>query len=250
MFDIPVKNKLDVYFLGQAGFLLVGRSGRRIAVDPYLSDCCNRYFGFKRLMPEMYTPWDMDLDLLLATHSHYDHFDVDSVPIMMQNRETRLIASVDCQAECERLGLDIGSAEEKITLLRVGDETEQYGISIQAVQCDHGELAPEAAGFLINMEGLKIYIAGDTAYRPDIFSNQELHHPDLFIMPINGAFGNMNEEQAAQAIKIIKPKMAVPCHFWNFAEHGGNPLLFMENMKECAAGFSYTIMRMGECIPL
>ena len=48
-------------------------------------------------------------------------------------------------------------------------------------------------------------------------------HPDILIAPINGAFGNMNDEQATDFCEIIMPKLMIPCHFWNFAEHGENP---------------------------
>ena len=40
------KGSLGVFFLGQAGFLFKTSEGKLLAVDPYLSDCCNRYFAF------------------------------------------------------------------------------------------------------------------------------------------------------------------------------------------------------------
>ena len=48
----------------------------------------------------------------------------------------------------------------------------------------------------------------------------------MLILPINGAFGNLNSEEAAKVVSILKPKLAVPCHYWNFAEHGGDPQRF------------------------
>lgn len=44
----PKKGEISVFFLGQAGFAFKTPQGETIAVDPYLSDCCNRHFGFKR----------------------------------------------------------------------------------------------------------------------------------------------------------------------------------------------------------
>jgi L-ascorbate 6-phosphate lactonase len=209
-------------------------------VDPYLSDCCERYFGFRRLMPHLLRPGDIQPDLLIATHAHYDHFDPDSVPILMAGR-TKLIAAKDCRPECERLGI----RPEQVQYMACGDEFDCHGIGVRAVACDHGGLAPDAVGLLLNIAGKRIYIAGDTAFRAEIFSSPSLQNPDLAALPINGAFGNMNEQDAAKAAAIIKPKLTVPCHFWNFAEHGGNPGLFAERMKELAPGLPCHISPMG-----
>ena len=86
-------------FAGQAGFILTAKNGCKIGVDLYLSDCCNRYFGFKRLMPYIYDASSLDLDLLVATHAHYDHFDPDSIPTIMQNGKTELLCAKDCLEE-------------------------------------------------------------------------------------------------------------------------------------------------------
>jgi L-ascorbate 6-phosphate lactonase len=112
--------------------------------------------------------------------------------------------------------------------------------------CDHGELAPDALGLLLTMGGKRIYIMGDTAYRPDLLENPEIQGVDLLILPINGAFGNLNEEQAARVIAALKPALAIPCHFWNFAEHGGDPGKFQKEMAEIAPESAYRLMRQGE----
>ena len=77
------ENNVKLTFAGQAGFMIESKKGYKIGVDLYLSDCCDRYFGFKRLMPYLYNPLQLNLDLLVATHAHYDHFDPDSVPNIM-----------------------------------------------------------------------------------------------------------------------------------------------------------------------
>jgi len=98
-------DQLGVFFLGQAGFLLKTAEGKLIAIDPYLSDCCQRYFGFKRLMPRILEPNDLQLDTLLISHAHYDHFDPDSVPALLSSGKTKLVAAKDVKVECERLGI-------------------------------------------------------------------------------------------------------------------------------------------------
>jgi len=233
-------------FVGQAGFILETVNGYRIGIDLYLSDCCERYFGFKRLMPFCYSPTELNLDLLIATHAHYDHFDPDSVPIIMNYKKTVLLGAYDVKNEAERLNLD----KSRISYLKEGESFKANDVGIKAVPCDHGSETPYAIGLLIAIDDKKIYITGDTAYREDYFSNPELTGVDVLILPINGAFGNLNEYEAVKAAEIIKPKLCIPCHYWNFAEHGGNPNVFAEEMKNKCPKINYMLMRFGEDITI
>ncbi len=238
--QIPIGN-VGVFFLGQAGFALKTPSGKLIAVDPYLSDCCERYFGFKRLMPHILDAGEVEFDYLIATHAHFDHFDPDSVPTLLGNGRTRFIGAKDTADECKRLGIKDG-----LTFIAVGDKLELDGATLTAVRCDHGADTPHAVGLLFEIEGKRIYMMGDTAYRPDWLDDEAVKNVDLLILPINGAFGNLNEEQAARVIKALTPKLAVPCHYWNFAEHFGSPAEFMSNMKKTCPNAKYILMRQGE----
>ncbi len=232
---------LKVFFLGQAGFIIKTPRGETVAIDPYLSNCCERYFGFKRLMPRILEAGKLIFDHLLITHAHYDHFDPDSIPLLMANTTTRLIGARDILPECERLGL-----KENITTLSVGETVRAGGLTVTGMPCDHGELAPDALGLLIEGEGKRIFLMGDTAYRPDLLENPLLQNLDLLILPINGAFGNLNETEAARVIQQLKPRLSVPCHYWNFAEHGGNPGLFQAAMAEICPEAHFCLMYQGE----
>jgi len=112
---------VGVFFLGQAGFILKTPAGKLIAVDPYLSNCCERCFGFKRLMPQILGPDELTFERLLLSHAHYDHFDPDSIPMLMSGGHTEMIGAKDIAKECERLKL-----KNNITLLACG-ETVQRG---------------------------------------------------------------------------------------------------------------------------
>ena len=236
--NVP-QNQVAVFWLGQAGFLFKKSDGTLIAVDPYLSDCCERYFGFKRLMPHLIAADELQPDLLVITHAHYDHFDPDAVPQLLAGGGT-LLAAADCCAECERLGIP---TQEKVRFLRVGDVARVQGSQITAMPCDHGEATPDALGLLLEIDGKRIYIAGDTCLRRDYFASPALQNLDLAILPINGAFGNMNETEAAEAASLIRPALTLPCHFWNFAEHGGTPGVFAEEMQK--RGLPYRLLSMG-----
>ena len=89
-----------LFYVGQAGFILKSKSGQTLALDLYLSDCGERFeghIGFKRLLPRMLNPQEVIFDYIIATHPHFDHYDVDSMPFLMSNPYTRLFASVDCK---------------------------------------------------------------------------------------------------------------------------------------------------------
>ena len=238
--------KTILTYAGQAGFIIQSTGGYKIGIDLYLSNCCERYFGFKRLMPYLYDPLSLNLDLLIATHAHYDHFDPDSVPLIMSDKKVSLVAAADVMVETEKLNLD----NDRITYLKEGEVFQNSSISIKAIPCDHGAETPDAIGLLITIDEKKIYITGDTCYREEYFKSKELENIDVMIMPINGAFGNMNEIEGAKAVGIVSPKLAIPCHYWNFAEHGGNPNIFAEEMKDKYAEIDFVLMRCGESIEL
>lgn len=230
-----------VFWAGQAGFIVKTDKGKLIAIDIYLSDCCERYFSFKRIMPYILEAHELKFDYVIASHGHYDHFDVDAIPFLMHG-DCKFVGASDTKAECERLGIN-----KNVTYLSCFDEVKpEEGFSVKGVPCDHGELAPEALGLLICIGGKKIYYMGDTAYREDFLDNNELINSDLLIAPINGMFGNLNSAEAALAAAQLKPKLTVPCHFWNFAEHGGNPNDFKKEMEK--KGLSFRILRIGEGI--
>ena len=246
--DIKLKNvkneELAVFFIGQAGFVIKDSSGKLVAVDLYLSDCCERYFGFKRLIPKLLAPDELAFDIIIATHAHYDHFDIDAMPVLMSNSNTVLYTSEEGLKECQGLGIK----KEQVKLMTVGSTHFEKGFKIEAVYCDHGELARDAVGILLKVEDKCIYIAGDTAYRPEKMEQIAKQEIDLMIMPINGAFGNLNEEESVLLTKMINPKLVVPCHFGNFSEHGGNPELFVHNINRILPNQKYKIMALGESI--
>ena len=75
--------KTYIFSVGQAGYILKSKSGQLLAIDLYLSECVERlegHIGFKRLLPKILNPFDLIFDCVIATHPHWDHYDVDSIP--------------------------------------------------------------------------------------------------------------------------------------------------------------------------
>ena len=235
------RGEVGLFFLGQAGFIIKTEGGELIAIDPYLSDCCNRFFGFKRLMPQILSADEICFDAIIATHAHYDHFDPDSIPALMKNGKTRFIGALDTKDECLKLGIT-----DRTEFIAEGDTVDIPGGTLTAVFCDHGKDTPYAIGLILEISGKRIYVMGDTALRADKLADEALHGTDVLIMPINGAFGNLNEEEAAIATEILKPKLAIPSHYWNFAEHHGDPGKFKDMMNKICPDQKYILMRQGE----
>ncbi|MBR4330964.1 MAG: MBL fold metallo-hydrolase [Candidatus Riflebacteria bacterium] len=221
-----------LFFAGQTGFIIKSKSGQLFGYDLCLSDCVERlegHVGFKRLLPIPFFPNELTFDCLVSTHPHYDHFDVDSMPWFISNNHTKLFASIDCEKEVKRLGI----SNKRISYVKPNTFFNCSDFQLDFVDCDHGKGAPDAVGLVLTVDGKKIYFAGDTCFRKDIaLSIASKYKIDVLIAPINGAFGNLNEEECAELTDIIKPCLTIPCHYGLFASHGGNVGLFYKIMTE------------------
>lgn len=217
--------KLTVTYLAQAGFLLKSTTGKTVCVDPYLSDCCERMFGFKRMIPAPLAMAELRADFLVSTHSHADHLDPDLLEVMRTRPETRFVGSPDC--------LPLYQGDKRATILAAGESATIDGVNFRAVYADHGELAPDAVGFLITLDGVTFYDTGDTAYRPEkILASLGSVKVDIMVVPINSAYGNLGHENAVKLAALVKPRVVVGDHFGMFLEHGGDPAAFLDYARK------------------
>lgn len=256
MIDFAVKvltaplGKTHLFSVGQAGYIIKSAGGQLLAVDLYLSDCVARlegHEGYKRLLPKILTPDELDLDCLIATHPHLDHFDMDAVPALMANGKTRLYASVECAAEVERLRM----THDRATYVKPGDHGVCGDFELDFINCDHGTGAPDAVGVIIAVDGKRICMVGDTCLRLDRAAEYLGKGPlDVLIAPINGAYGNLNESECARLSACLAPKLTIPSHYGMFASHGGNPGLFFDLMNSEYPNNKYLLMTMGEMLTL
>ena len=244
----PGKGQIAVFWLGQAGFLLKADTGHTIAIDPYLSEYVAHLFpdmapGFKRLMPPPCGAEDLCVDSLLISHDHGDHFDVESIRAMMQNGHTRVYTNTIVAEMMEKMDLDM----ERVTVLKKGDIVPLFsGCVMTAADADHGDLAPEALGFLLRFGEKAVYFAGDTALTLERMTVPLQAKPDIALLPINGAFGNLNGVQAAQYAQMLGCKVLIPCHFWTFPLHHGDPQELIDAMPREAPDVSLHLLCQGE----
>lgn len=242
--------KTYIFSLGQAGFIIKSKSGQLLAIDLYLSDCVERiegHEGFKRLLPKILSPYDLEFDAVVATHFHRDHFDIDAIPSMMSNGKTKLFAAEDCRESVRQLEM----TEDNISFVKPGDNCVCGDFALEFVNCDHGEGAPRAVGVMVKVDGRLIFETGDTCLRTDWAEEFKTHgKTDVLIAPINGAFGNMNERECAAFADVLDAELTIPCHCGMFASHGGSVGAFYEIMKKQYPGRGFCIMAQGEMLAI
>ncbi len=214
------KPKLEMQWLGQAGFRIMTPGGKLIVVDPWITGGPKAPANYKADLASV-----GKIDLLLVSHAHQDHLG-DATELAKIN-QTKLYGPADMVTPLTLLGAlppELGHRFNK-----TGAVKPLPGIKVTAVQAEHSSLlvlpnattnkpeshaAGEAIGFIIELEnGYKIWHMGDTGLFGDMKFIAEHYKPDLVLIPIGGNF-TMGPEDAAYALKTwIKPKAVVPMHY-------------------------------------
>lgn len=146
-------------------------------------------------------------DLILVTHEHGDHFNPETIELISKPNNL-LFMNQRC---FDRMN--------KGMVLRNGDMRNiSKDISLKVVPAynttpDHLQFHPKGVGngYVLNIDGLKIYIAGDTEDIPEM-ANQKDEEIDVAFIPVNQPY-TMTVEQAIRAAWMIQPKVLIPYHF-------------------------------------
>jgi L-ascorbate metabolism protein UlaG (beta-lactamase superfamily) len=142
-------------------------------------------------------------DLVLITHDHYDHMDAASIKAI-EGPGTVIVANAPCaRALAGKVGARIVSIEE-------GQSVTEKSVEVRAVPgYNNVHRRGQNVGFVFSLGGITIYHAGDTGHVPEMSS---LGRIDVALLPIGGTY-TMDETEAAQATKDIRPKVAIPIHY-------------------------------------
>lgn len=239
------KGAAALWWLAQAGFVFKSGQGAVFYLDPYLSDIVERAFGFKRLS---LAPIDADnarADWMINSHEHLDHLDTDALPVIARNNpRCRFAGATACAPEYARCGI----APERQVILHPNRDYPMDDVTVYTAQADHGELSPSALSLLLDFDGVRVLFTGDTALRVEWLRPLIDRRPDILLPCINGTFGNLDAREAAELTRAAVPRAVIPCHFWMFKEHNGDPETFVQACGKACPGVEVRLLTPGQGI--
>jgi L-ascorbate metabolism protein UlaG (beta-lactamase superfamily) len=157
-----------------------------------------------------FDPWEVagpTADLILISHDHYDHCDPTAVKALA-GAKTRIITEPAGAAKLKSEGV-----RHNLTVMEPGDEIEVFGVNIKAVPAyntdkDFHPRAKNYLGFVVTLDGLSIYHAGDT----DRIEEMKEIRAQVALLPVSGTYVMTAEEAVAAALDLA-PATATPMHF-------------------------------------
>jgi L-ascorbate 6-phosphate lactonase len=228
-----------LWWLYQAGVAFKTPAGTIAVVDPYLSDAVLKTYQLPRHVASPLDPTEVDADALLATHSHADHLDPDSITAFMDHERTQFVGP---PMAVEKV-LEAGVKPERATPVARGDVLNFGDLSVRAVHARHLfglEPTPDAVGFVLQAGDVSIYHSGDTEYDSEIIG--DTRGVTASFISINGTTGNMNAHEAAMLAWLQGSSVAVPFHYglWQDKDYGPgatlDPQLFVGTYQRLNPG--------------
>ena len=158
--------------------------------------------------------WDNQpkADIILVTHSHYDHFEIATIERLQKPGTVVLCDKTSAEA----------FEHNCVTMLPRAISMPVDGVTVRAVAAyntseGHTDFHPQAredCGYLITLGGTTIYVAGDTEDNAAVLSVSGV---DIAFLPVNQPY-TMTVNQAARVIETLKPKLFYPYHYGQVEE--------------------------------
>lgn len=241
----PAAGAVWLYWIGQAGFVIRG-STTTLVIDPFLVARPDR------TEPPPLAPGELGFtDAVLATHEHRDHLDLPSYPaIAAAAPEARFIVP---EPLVERTAEVVGAG--RVTGAVPGTELRAGSATIMPVPAAHGVHVADAysfgltpdehryLGYVITIDGLRIYHAGDTIRYEGQAERLRAIGVDVALLPVNGRdeareardyVGNLSADEAAELVRDAGIPVAVPMHYELFAHNAGSAGDFVDRVAVLA----------------
>ncbi len=156
-------------------------------------------------------PWKIstaphDADIVLITHDHFDHFVVEDVD-KVRNEKTIVVGPEMLRGKITG-NLQFVARGDKITVLGVPIEV-TYAYNVHPSRQDFHPKRYGGVGYIVTLNGQRIYHTGDTDAIPEM---QGLEC-DVMLVPVSGTYV-CTADEAAEVVEIVKPKKVIPMH-WN-----------------------------------
>ncbi len=171
-------------WLGHDGFQLTNDQ-KTIYIDPY------KVIGSR------------PADYILLTHAHSDHLDLESIAKLRQIN-TVFVGPAAVTDQLDEMAITLGPGQSQ-----AWPELNLIATTAYNTNKDFHPKADHLIGFILELDGKRLYHAGDT----DLITEMaELGLIDIALLPVSGKYV-MTADEAIAAAKVIKPKVAIPMHY-------------------------------------
>ena len=231
-----------LWTLGQAG-CLVRSAGVTVVIDPYLSDSVAKIApDCTRLLPAPVRPEDLRVDLFIATHSHLDHLDPETVGPYRFKDSTQFVAP--CLA-CRKLS-ELGVPAGNIHRVDVGETAVVRGVAVSGMYALPTEPAvADTAGYRLEFpNGRSLYHSSDTGFSEELLPCAAF--AEVLLVCINGKWGNLDVEGAVRLAGAVRPRVAIPNHYDMMAPNLEDPRRFITAMSAALPGIAARVLNVME----
>lgn len=170
------EKKAELLYMGQASIRIVTVEGKVIYIDPYAGD-----------------QYDLPADLILVTHSHYDHNGTDKV--VNRNPGCQIITWNEAVVDGIHRTFDLGY------------------VTVEAVEAGYNRWhdVRSCVGYVLTLsDGISIYVTGDTSKTEQMPLMADMNIDYAFFC-CDGVF-NMDLDEAAECAELVKAKHNIPYH--------------------------------------
>ena len=168
-----------------------------------------------------------DAMIILITHDHYDHFSPEDIEKVAGNNTVMIVPQ-----KMEKKAQEVAGIVGRITTVKPNEQIEINSLPLETVPA-YNILKPfhpksaEWVGYILNIEGKRIYIAGDT----DSTREAQAVKCDIALIPVGGTY-TMDSKKAAELVNTIRPEIAIPVHYGSVVGSPKDGEEFAKNVKD------------------